>query len=54
MIKRIRIDYNSKRAPGLLVIRCNRHGRIEAENANLAYRQMRNGAGVTSKVVAKK
>lgn len=51
VIKRIRIDYDKPSAPGLFVIRCNAKGKIEAENSNLAYRQQRNGAGVTVKVV---
>lgn len=52
-IKRIRVDYNSRTAPGLFVIRCKKDGSIEAENSNLKIRQLKNGAGVTEKVVTK-
>lgn len=52
-VRRVRIDYNSKHAPGLFVIRCKKDGRIEAENSNLSIRQDKNGAGITKKAVTK-
>lgn len=52
-IKRIRIDYDKPHAPGLFVIRCNGKGKILAENSNLSTSQIRHGAGVTQKVVAR-